>query len=89
MNGPILSQEQTYTNLDLTVDSAELQRRTNICLSCEYYSPQHYEDREIINATTGQPEIVSVFFYEDCAIDNVLLGPYLTFKSSYCPIGKW
>ncbi len=85
----IIIQDQTYPILDLNVDDAELQRRTNICLSCEHYTPQHYEDKEIVNATTGQPEVVSVFFYEDGAIDNVLLGPFLTYKSSYCPIGKW
>lgn len=71
------------------VDGEEYDRRKNICSSCTHFTPSQNVKQEILNASTGMKEIVDVFKFEDCDIDNVVLVGFLGLKTSVCPEGKW
>lgn len=75
--------------IEINVSKEEQERRTNICSTCTHFTPSQNVSAEIINAETGQPQIVNVFKFEDCDIDNVSLIGFLPLKTSMCPEGKW
>lgn len=79
----------TAQNLELTVSNEVLATRSSICQSCEMYIPSGNVPTEIINAVTGNPEIVNVYRYETCRMGNLSLTEFLTLKASVCPLGKW
>lgn len=81
--------ENNHLEVVINVTEQELNIRKNICLNCDHFTAEHYEQKEITDAVTGNKEISNVFKYEDCDIDNISLTGFLTLKNSNCPLGKW
>lgn len=79
----------TAQDLELTVSNEVLASRQAICQTCEMYLPSGNVPTEIINAVTGNPEIVNVYRYETCDVNDIALTEFLTLKASVCPLGKW
>ena len=79
----------TAQDLELTVSNEVLAARKAICQTCEMYLPSENVPTEIINAVTGNPEIVNVYRYETCDVNDIALTEFLTLKTSVCPLGKW
>ncbi len=75
--------------IDINVSDEEYQRRKSICENCIHYTPSQNVSVKIISATTGREELVNIFKFEDCDIDNLSLVGYLSYKTSECPEGKW
>jgi hypothetical protein len=75
--------------IQTNVDQSELNRRTQICYACDNFMPSRYLKEEIINAVTGEKEIIDVYKFEDCEIDNISLTGFLSMKVAVCPEGKW
>ena len=75
--------------IEINVSEEEQLRRSDICSTCSHFTPSQNVSVEIVNAETGELQIVNVFKFEDCDVDNVSLIGFLPLKTSTCPEGKW
>jgi hypothetical protein len=75
--------------IQINVSKGEQLRRSDICSICPHFTPSQNVSVEIVNAETGELQIVNVFKFENCDVDNVSLIGFLPLKTSTCPEGKW
>lgn len=85
----MLSLVTVNIEIDINASAQEIEKRKNICFYCAHFSPNRYVNEDIVEAETGDKKTVTVYFFEDCNIDNISLTGFLTLKTSTCPLGKW